>query len=126
MKLTESEIKLMNIIWKLEPVGSGQLVKICLESFNWKKSTTYTFLKRLQERNAVKNDNTFVSTLISKEEFQKEVSINIVDEVFDGDFVKFAKAYLKNKSLSANDTAQLKELIGVENTEERKFVRFEV
>ena len=126
MKLTESEIKLMHIIWQLEPVGSGQLVKLCNEQFEWKKSTTYTFLKRLQERNAVKNENTFVSTLITKEEFQKEVALDIVDTVFDGDFIKFTKAYLQNKSLTTNDLAQLKEVLGLEVVEERKFVRFEV
>ena len=126
MRLTDSEIKLMNIIWQLEPVGSGQLVKLCNEQFAWKKSTTYTFLKRLQERNAVVNENTMVSTLITKEEFQKEMSLEIIDTVFDGDFTKFTKAYLQNKCLTTNEIQVIRNLLGIETVEERKFVRFEV
>ena len=64
MKLTTSEIKFMNIIWKEQPVSSGVLVKLCNEKFDWKKSTTYTYLKRMQDRGLIINENTYVSSLI--------------------------------------------------------------
>ena len=65
MRLTITEIKFMNLVWKHEPICSTQLVKICNELFDWKKSTTYTFIKRLQEKEVLVNENTFVRSLIS-------------------------------------------------------------
>ena len=125
MKLTTSEIKFMNIIWQEQPVSSGVLVKLCLEQFNWKKSTTYTFLKRLQERGAVVNENSIVTTLVSKEEIQKEESLDIIDSLFEGSISKFLNAYISSNEVDANEMEELKKIIG-ESTKEKKFIRFEV
>ena len=125
MKLTTSEIKFMNIIWNLQPVSSGVLVKLCLEQFNWKKSTTYTFLKRLQERGAVVNENSIVTTLVSKEDIQKEESLDIIDSLFDGSISKFVNAYISNYEVDAAEMEELRKIVG-DSTKEKKFIRFEV
>ena len=125
MKLTTSEIKFMNMIWKEEPVSSGVLVKMCLEQFDWKKSTTYTFLKRLQERGAVVNNNSIVSSLVSKEIIQKEETLDLVDSLFDGSISKLVKSYLDNNTVSEEEMNELKKMFK-DSSEEKKFIRFEV
>lgn len=65
-QLTESEEKFAELIWQNEPIGSGELVKLCEKEMNWKKSTTYTVLKKLCEKAIFKNENSVVSSLIKK------------------------------------------------------------
>ena len=124
MKLTTSEIKFMNIIWNEQPVSSGVLVKLCNEHFNWKKSTTYTFLKRLQERGAVVNENSIVSTLVTKEDIQKEECEDIINNLFDGSISKFVNAYLSNNEVDSTELDELRKTVG--ESKEKKFIRFEV
>ena len=125
MKLTTAEIKLMNIIWKEQPIGSGVLVKTCNEKFEWKKSTTYTFLKRLQERGAIVNENSVVTTLVSKEDIQKEESLDIVDSLFDGSISQFINSYLSNREINENEVNEIKKALGITTTD-KKFIRFEI
>lgn len=126
MKLTDSEFKMMKIIWKKEPISSGELVKICNEKFGWKKSTTYTFIKRLQERKAVVNNESFVSSLVRRKAIQREECAEFIDTVFDGDIIKLLEIYLEDNSLTTNDIQNLKELLKDQLFEEKKFIRFEV
>lgn len=67
-KLFDAELKFMNIIWEEEPIKSGELVKVCNEKLGWKKSTTYTVLRKLAQRGVLKNENTVVTSIVKREE----------------------------------------------------------
>lgn len=111
MKLTGTEIRFMSLIWDNEPLSSGALVKLCAEKFGWKKSTTYTFLKRLQERGVVCNVDAQVSALIKREEIQQIESNEVMETSFGGSLPKFVTAFLADKKLSPQEIAELKELL---------------
>lgn len=110
-KLTESEEKFAEIIWKNEPIGSGELVKICEKEMNWKKSTTYTVLKKLCEKEIFQNENAIVSSLITKDEYYSKQSIRFVEDTFEGSLPKFITAFIGGKKLSKKQAEELKMLI---------------
>lgn len=110
-KLTDSEYKFVDIIWNNEPVGSSVVVKKCNEVFGWKKSTTYTVLKRLEEKGVLKNENSIVTTLISKSEVQKYQSDKIIKEMFEGSLPSFIAAFMQDKKLTKEEAENLKKLI---------------
>ena len=110
-KLTEAEESLAEIIWKNEPIKSPDLVKVCDEEFNWKKSTTYTMLKRLEVKGIVKNNNSIVESLIKKDDFYSEQSNIFVEENFQGSLPKFLAAFTRKNKLSENEVLELQSLI---------------
>ncbi len=110
-RLTEAEENLANIIWENEPIKSPELVKICEEKFNWKKSTTYTMLKRLEEKRVFKNNNSMVESLVKKEDFHGEQSKIFVEENFDGSLPRFLAAFTRRKKLSNKEVEELQRLI---------------
>lgn len=110
-RLTESESKLADIIWANEPVFSPNLVKFCEAELNWKKSTTYTMLKKLELKEIFKNNNGTVVSLLTREEFYAEQSKEIVDEGFDGSFPRFLAAFTRTKKLSSKEISELQRLI---------------
>lgn len=110
-KLTEAETKLADLIWKGEPLPSGDLVRICEEAFRWKKSTTYTMLKRLETKGIFKNDNGIIISLIKKEEFHAVQSKQFVEEQFGGSLPKFLTAFARSKKLSDDEVKELQKLI---------------
>lgn len=110
-KLTESEEKFAELIWENEPIGSGDLVKLCGIEMNWKKSTTYTVLKKLCENGVFKNENAIVSSLIIKEEYYAKQSIRFVEDTFGGSLPKFLTAFIGAKSLNNRQAEELKKLI---------------
>ncbi len=105
------ERRFLNIIWDNEPVTSMDLVRLCSEQLNWHRSTTYTTLRHLQEKGLVKNENTVVTTLYSKEEVQAMTSENIVSEVFSGSLPGFITAFMSGKKISDDEAEELKKLI---------------
>lgn len=105
------EARFADIIWKNEPVSSTQLVKECEKTLGWKKSTTFTVLKRLCEKGLFINNNGSVSSLISKEDFYAMQSSRFVEESFSGSLPGFLAAFTANKKLSNEDIAYLKKLI---------------
>ena len=111
MKLTESELKIMNIIWDKGSISSGKLIKECLSRFDWKKSTTYTFLKRLEERGAVVNQDTIVTALVSKETIQEEESVKMINNNFEGSLPMFIASFLKTHKLSKKDYEEIQKII---------------
>ena len=111
MKVFDSEIKLMEIIWEHEPVTSMDLVQLCAQQFDWKKSTTYTMLKRLQEKGFVKNDRSVVTSLISQEAVRAKESRNFVTETFKGSLPSFIAAFLGGETISEEEAEELKKLI---------------
>lgn len=99
------------MIWKNEPIGSGDLVKLCEIEMNWKKSTTYTVLKKLCENRIFQNENAIVSSLITKEEYYAKQSIRFVEDTFGGSLPKFLTAFIGAKSLNKHQVEELKKLI---------------
>jgi predicted transcriptional regulator len=110
-KLTETEEKFANLIWQNEPIGSGDLVKLSEKEMNWKKSTTYTVLKKLCEKGIFQNENAVVSSLFSKDEYYSNQSIRFVEETFGGSLPKFLTAFIGGRKLSKNQVEELKRLI---------------
>lgn len=112
MVLTEAEKKLMEIIWQVAPIESGKLVKIAADRIYWTKSTTYTVLRKLVSKGFVKNEDTIVSVLVSKEKSLISESNQIVEESFSGSLPKFVAAFFgSKKTLSDEDADALMKLI---------------
>lgn len=111
LKLGVVESKFADIIWSNEPLRSGELVKRCLEELEWKKSTTYTVLKKLCERGIFKNEKGIVTSLISKEEFYARQSEQFVEETFQGSLPAFIAAFTKRKALSEQEIDQIRKMI---------------
>ncbi len=110
-KIFESEYRFCLILWENEPVGSGRLVELCKEGLGWSKATTYTVIRRLSERGVLKNENTIVSSLVSKEEAQKARLEEMMEETFEGSVPAFIAAFSKNKRLSQKEAEQLRKII---------------
>jgi len=110
-RLTEMETKFAEIIWGNEPINSPDLVKMCGVAFNWKKSTTYTMLKRLEEKEIFQNKNGTVYAVITKEEFYAKQSKQFVAETFDGSLPRFLAAFASNKKLSKKEIDGIQKLI---------------
>jgi len=110
-KLARSEAKFADLIWKHEPITSMELVKLCEKEMNWKKSTTYTVLKKLCDKGIFQNNNTFVSSLIKKDEFYGKQSRFFVEDIFGGSLPKFITAFIGNSKLSDRQAEELKKLI---------------
>ena len=110
-KIFESEYRFCLILWEHEPVPSGKLVELCKENLGWSKATPYTVIRRLSERGVLKNENTIVSSLISKEEAQKSRLEAMVEETFEGSMPAFIAAFSKSKKLSRQEVDQLQALI---------------
>ncbi len=110
-KLTETEEKFAELIWQSEPISSGDLVKLCEKEMNWKKSTTYTVLKKLCEKGIFQNKNAVVSSLISKDEYYSKQSIRFVEDTFGGSLPRFLSAFISGKKLSKQQAEELKRLI---------------
>lgn len=110
-KIFESEYRFCLLLWENEPVNSTKLVELCKEQLGWSKATTYTVIRRLSERGVVKNENTIVSTIISKEEAQKSRLDEMVEETFEGSIPAFIAAFSRSKKLTKKDVDQLQALI---------------
>lgn len=110
-KITEAEERLAELIWANEPIKSPDLVKLCDTEFNWKKSTTYTMLKRLEDKSIFLNDNSTVISLIKKDDFYGEQSKIFVKENFGGSLPKFVAAFTSRNKLSKNEIQELQRLI---------------
>lgn len=111
LKLGTVESKFADIIWENEPISSGQLVKLCGQQLDWKKSTTYTMLKRLCERGLFQNEKGMVSALMTKEEFGAAQSEKIIEESFEGSLPAFIAAFTSRKKLSPDDVKEIQKMI---------------
>ena len=111
MNLGVVESRFADIIWKHEPVSSSEIVRLAESELNWKKSTTYTVLKRLCEKGIFENKNGEVRALISKNDFYAMRSESFVDEEFGGSLPAFLAAFTRRKSLSEEEIAYLRRMI---------------
>ena len=110
-KIFESEYRFCLILWEHEPVNSTKLAALCKEQLGWSKATTYTVIRRLCERGVLKNENTIVTSLISKEEAQESRLEEMVEETFEGSMPAFIAAFSKSKRLRKEEVEQLRQLI---------------
>ena len=110
-KLAEGEARFAELIWQKEPITSPELVKLCEGKFGWKKSTTYTVLKKLCNRGIFQNENAIVTSLISKEEFFSYKSRKFVEDSFGGSIPKFLTAFMNGKKLTDEQAEEIKNLI---------------
>lgn len=110
-KLAEAEARFADLIWQKEPVSSPELVKLCEKEFNWKKSTTYTVLKKLCDRGIFRNEKAEVTSLISKEEFYGYKSRQFVEDSFGGSIPRFLAAFMGGKKLTEEEAEEIKNLI---------------
>ena len=110
-KLGEVEMKFADIIWEKEPLSSGELAKLCEEKLGWKKSTTYTILKRVCERELFVNEGGIVTSLVSKQEFLSNKSEQFVEETFAGSLPGFVAAFTAGRKLSEEEVKELQEII---------------
>lgn len=111
MRLGVVETRFADLIWENEPISSGELVKLCEEKLSWKKSTTYTILRRLCERGIFLNHQGTVTSLISKDEFNAMQSEKFVEDTFEGSLPRFLAAFSTRKKLSDDEINQLQKLI---------------
>ena len=110
-KVYESEYRFCLILWEHEPIKSSELVKLCKEQLGWKPTTTYTVIKRLSERGILKNENTIVSALITKDEVQAAEIDELVDKKLEGSLPAFIAAFTKHKSISKDEIEEVQRMI---------------
>ena len=99
-KVHESEYRFCMILWEHEPVKSKELVRLCQEQLGWKPTTTYTIIKRLSERGVLKNENTVVTSLVSKDQVQAAQIDEFVEKKFEGSLPAFIAAFTRHQRLS--------------------------
>ena len=110
-KLGVVEQKFASLIWLNEPISSGELVKLCQSELEWKKSTTYTVLKKLCKKGIFRNENGTVNSIISEDEFFALQSKNLVDETFEGSLPAFIAAFTKKQTLTQKEIAEIRAMI---------------
>jgi|SRR5690606_8108456 len=110
-KLFDAEYKFVSIIWDNEPINSTELVKLCADKLGWKKSTTYTVLKKLCERGILQNRDATVTSLVKREDVQRYESRAVLEKTFDGSLPKFLTAFLSGRKLSKREAEELKRII---------------
>lgn len=111
LRLCDSEYRFMMLVWEQESIRSGELVKISKEKLGWKKSTTYTVIKKLSERGFIKNEDAIVTALVSKEECQAVESEYFMERTFEGSLPGFVAAFLGGKTISEKEAEEIKKLI---------------
>ncbi len=111
LKLCDSDYKFMTIVWDYAPVNSGELVALCNEKLGWKKSTTYTVIKKMTERGFIKSEKAIISVLVAREECQKAETDYFVERTFCGSLPKFLAAFLNSRKLSEEEAEEMKRMI---------------
>ena len=110
-KLGVMETKFAELIWDNAPIASGELVKLCGKELSWKKSTTYTMLRRLCERKIFQNKNGIVSAVLTKQEFQALQSEQFVQETFGGSLSYFLTSFATRRKISKSEIEELEKMI---------------
>lgn len=105
------ESRFAELIWLHEPLTSGELVKLCQQELEWKKSTTYTVLKKLCDRGIFQNRDGVVTSLISKEGFYAMQSQRFVEDTFAGSLPAFIAAFTSRKTLTSQEVEQIRRMI---------------
>lgn len=110
-KVYESEYRFCLILWEHEPIRSKELVRLCQEQLGWKATTTYTVIKRLSERGVLKNENTVVSSLVSKDAVQASEIEDFLEKRFDGSVPAFIAAFTKRREITNEEIDAVQAMI---------------
>ena len=119
-RLGAVESRFAEIIWSHEPLSSGDLVKLCLAELGWKKSTTYTVLRKLCDRGIFQNNDGEVTSLLSRDELHSLQSRQFVEEAFNHSLPAFLNAFIGGKGISAEEAEELKAIIDRYREEEKQ------
>lgn len=111
MELGTVQEKFADIVWAHEPVGSGELVKLCEKELKWKKPTTYTVLRKLCEKGIFQNVDGIVTSLVSREEFYSAKSVQVVEDSYAGSLPAFVVAFLSRKELTREEADEIQKMI---------------
>ena len=111
LKLCESDFRFMCVIWENEPLSSHDLVIRCAEELGWKKSTTYTVLKKLSQKGFAKNENSVITSMIPKYEVQEYAGNQFIESTFGGSLPSFLTSFFGGKTISDKEAQELKKLI---------------
>jgi predicted transcriptional regulator len=110
-KVFESEYRFCLILWEHEPISSTELVSLCAKQLEWKKSTTFTVIRRLIDRGVLKSENSIVTSLVSKEEVQRSESREFIEKTFSGSLPAFIAAFTKGKTLTPEEIVEIRRMI---------------
>ena len=110
-KIFESEYRFCLILWENEPIKSSELVNLCRELLGWKPTTTYTVIKRLSERGVLKNENTVVTSLVTKDQVQAAELNEMVEKTFEGSLPAFIAAFTKHQKISETEIDAIQQMI---------------
>ncbi len=110
-KIFESEYRFCLILWENEPISSRELSELCKEKLGWSKTTTYTVIKRLSDRGVLKNENTIVTSLVSKDEAQVSEIDELMEKKFEGSIPAFIAAFARSRKLSDKEIAEIRQII---------------
>lgn len=110
-RLAEGEYRFAALVWANEPLSSGQLVRLAADALGWKKSTTYTVLKKLCSRGILRNEGGIVTALVKQDAVQRQESAAVVDRTFGGSLPRFVAAFLNEKPISTEEAAQIRALL---------------
>ena len=111
MKLGVIEARFADMVWERAPLSTSELIGLCEAEFGWKRTTTYTVLKRLSERGIFKNDKGTVMVLISKDEFYSIQSERVINESFGGSLPAFVAAFTSRQNLSEGEIEEIRAII---------------
>lgn len=111
LRLAEGEYRFACIVWDNEPLPSGKLVELCREELGWKKSTTYTVLKKLVDRGILRNEDAVVTAAVPKEDVLREESRAVVERTFAGSLPSFLAHFMGGRTISDAEADELKALI---------------
>ena len=110
-KIFESEYRFCLILWEHEPIKSSEPVNLCKEQLGWKPTTTYTVIKRLSERGVLKNENTIVTSLVTKDRIQAAEINELVEKTFEGSLPAFIAAFTKHQNISEEEIDEVQKMI---------------
>ena len=111
LKLCDSDYRFMQIVWEAAPVNSGELVRLCSERLGWKKSTTYTQIKKMCDKGYIENVQATVRVLVPRAQVQADESAYFVERTFDGSLPEFLTAFLGGKTISEKEAERIKRMI---------------
>lgn len=118
IKIFDAEYRFMSILWEHSSIKSSDLVKLAQQELGWKKSTTYTVIRRLCQRGIIKSENTWVTVLVTREQVMRTETEEHIDKVYAGSLKLFFTAFLQKEKLSADEIAELKKIVEEYHKEE--------
>ncbi len=120
IELAYVQERFADIVWEHEPIASGDLVKLCKQELNWKKSTTYTVLRKLCEKGLLQNNDGTVTSLIPRDKFYSARSAKVVEDSFDGSLPAFIASFISRKKLTSEEVEEIQAMINAVKKEGTK------